>query len=98
MLCGLPAVHQGLSGTKQSLGAWLTGISAATHSRLCAPQYPPARVNIAGVSGDSVRLTPAASAAEAWPSLIALAAPWAAASEDEHAVSTDTAGPDKAKV
>lgn len=62
------------------------------------PAIIPARANIAGVSGDSVRLAPAAAAALMTPDLRLSAAVCAATREEEQAVSMDRAGPCRAKL
>ncbi len=57
----------------------------------------PAFWKAAGVSGDSVRLTPLLAALAHWPSRRALSAACRLASELLHAVSTATAGPRRSK-
>ena len=67
---------------------------------LAAPvgRRPRWRLNSVNSPGVAITLTPPASASEHSPWRSALAARCSATSEEEHAVSTDTAGPSKPKV
>ncbi|GGR08019.1 hypothetical protein GCM10010195_73560 [Kitasatospora griseola] len=69
--------------------------SAASANAFTRPstERPRCRENSTNPAGVAITVTPPASASEHSPARSACAARWIATSDDEHAVSTDTAGP-----